>query len=83
MNDCTFLLLRSLSSQVLKDCRHNESISLYNVHNSRALVQHCKVEQRLFNLLVLVTAFIKKPPDCYRLIYLSLQNVSAESFCHK
>lgn len=29
-----------------KDCQHHESISLYNVHNYRALVQHWKVEQR-------------------------------------
>ncbi len=45
MNYCTFLLFNSFISD-FKDCQHHESISLYNVHNYRALVQHWKVEQR-------------------------------------
>lgn len=63
MNYCTFLLFNSFISD-LKDCQHRESISLYNVHNYRALVQHWKVEQRhnsflcLLYLLVLVTALL-------------------------
>lgn len=64
MNYCTFLLFNSFISD-FKDCQHHESISLYNVHNYRALVQHWKVERRrnsflclLFYFLVLVTALL-------------------------
>lgn len=35
-----------LLSQIFKDCQHHESISLYNVHNYRALVQRWEVERR-------------------------------------
>lgn len=52
MNYCTFLLFSSFIS-IFKDCQHHESISLYNVHNYRALVQHWKVERRHYSFLCL------------------------------
>lgn len=56
MNYCTFLLISSFISD-FKDCQHRESISLYNVHNYRALVQHWKVEQRHNSFLCLLVVF--------------------------
>lgn len=76
MNYCTFLLFSSFISN-FKDCQHRESISLYNVHNYRALVQHWKVEQRhnVFLCLPLFFgfgySFTVKPQNWSTLIYLS------------
>lgn len=47
MNYCTFSTQFTFFSfffllSILKDCQHHDSISLYNVHNDRALVQHRK-----------------------------------------
>ena len=50
MNYCTFSTLQFFYLGFLKDCQHHESISLYNVHNYRALVQHWRVERRPFSV---------------------------------